>query len=64
MKQVKSTKSTTLLTASIIAATLATTPVIAKDYADMTPEEVKAAQKKSENIGFGTGAVIGAIVNR
>lgn len=62
MKQVKATKSTSLLTAGIIAATFATTPVLAKDYAEMTPEEVKAAQKKSENIGFGTGAVIGAIV--
>lgn len=62
MKRVTTSKSTKILTAAIISAIFSTTSVVAKDYADMTPEEVKAAQKKSENIGFGTGAVIGAIV--
>ena len=55
-----SIKKTTL--ACIIASSLVITPVMANDIEQLDPIKKAEQQKDNENIGFGTGLVLGAVV--
>lgn len=51
-----------IFTATVLAASLAAAPIMADDYVELTPEEIKQQEDKSTHIGFGSGAVIGGLI--